>query len=303
MPGTATQSASQLLNSQQVKTSGASSLGATQMRRSNSTGILQKSGQSTMRPRGKQAVPEEEPEPPEYLAVHALTKAPRRLAQSTGNLHGFMAEDYHKLNWPLPEMFGEEKYAYSLVNISDPTFVGEKTDTKKFAPGQTIQPAQWKRGQVKENLHNRHELADMSKQLIRLHYDQQIMDLEWRKTYKVLLDAEHKQTTFRPREGLPAKMKTKTEEMLKKDVDIATKNLLELQEQKDLFAREIQDVYDRCATIKAQLRQQHFLEDMRNKQEAKTREQFSDDNPFWGNKFNITTNQKKKDGPFRALGS
>merc|ERR1719436_742309 len=74
------------------------------------------------------------------------------------------ALDYHSIRWPLPKSFGKEKYAYSLVYMEDPRYI--------------------------------RECAAMSKQLIRLQYDQQIVDLEWRKTYKALLDAEHRLATL-----------------------------------------------------------------------------------------------------------
>merc|ERR1719204_1550087 len=102
------------------------------------------------------------PKVPRYLSVHALTRR-RKLPNSTGNLHGYLAEDYHQINWPLPKMFGPEKYGHSLIDITDP---------------RTLK-----------------ECASMSKRLVRLSYDQQLIDLEWRKTYKALLSAEHKLAT------------------------------------------------------------------------------------------------------------
>jgi len=148
-----------------------------------------------------------------------------------------MAEDYHQINWPLPKMFGMEKYGYSLIDITDPRHVKE--------------------------------CAGMSKRLIRLAYDQQIVDLEWRKTYNALLDAEHKLATLRPREGLSEKMVNKTKDQLKREVDQAQKYLLELQEQKDLYEKETQEVYARCDSIKADLKKERELEDLRVHMEAR----------------------------------
>jgi len=199
------------------------------------------------------------PAVPKHLSVHALTRR-RKLASSTGNLHGYMAEDYHQINWPLPKMFGDERYGYSLIDITDPRYLKE--------------------------------CAAMSKKLIRLSYDQQIIDLEWRKTYNALLDAEHKQATLRPREGLPAKFMTKTTDLLKKDVDNAMKYLLELQEQKDLFEREIQEVYARCDAIKAALKKESDLEELRVHMEGRTKGQIADDSEFWRRKFNIHREKK-----------
>merc|ERR1719215_1082198 len=172
-----------------------------------SSGTLQKSGQvalgngtqpgspsGTMQGTFSKTAPA--PAVPKYLSVHALTRR-RKLAASTGNLHGYMAEDYQQINWPLPKMFGMEKYGYSLIDITDPRHVKD--------------------------------CAGMSKKLVRLAYDQQIVDLEWRKTYKALLDAEHRQDT------LPGNAQQKTKDILKKEVDGHMKYLLELQEQKDLY--------------------------------------------------------------------
>merc|ERR1719440_2529121 len=116
---------------------------------------------------------------PKYLGTQSLTKR-RYLSQSTGNLHGLQAEDYSKLNWPMPKMFGHEKYAYGLIDIEDERYV--------------------------------EECAKMSKKLIRLTYDTQIIDLEWRNTYKRLLDAEHR------RETLPKDCKQKTKDILDAEV-------------------------------------------------------------------------------------
>lgn len=238
-----------------------------QLRRSQSSGTLRKSGQFTMAlTAGSTAGATQQgfnmtspPAVPKHLSVHALTKK-RKLASSTGNLHGFMAEDYHQINWPLPKMFGNEKYGYSLVDITDPRYIKE--------------------------------CAAMSKKLVRLSYDQQLIDLEWRKTYKALLDAEHKQATLRPREGLPAAFTTKTQDAMKKDVNSAHKYLMELQEQKDLFEREIQQVYSRCAAIKADLKKESDLEELRVHMEGRTKSTIADDSDFWRRKFNIHREKK-----------
>jgi len=201
------------------------------LRRSQSSGTLRKSGEVTIggSPTGASqgALTKHSPPPavPKYLSVHALTRR-RKLSQSTGNLHGYMAEDYHQINWPLPKMFGMEKYGYSLIDIQDPRYLKE--------------------------------CAAMSKKLVRLSYDQQIIDLEWRKTYKALLDAEHRQAT------LPINAQQKTKDMLKKEVDGYMKYLLELQEQKE-----------------------SDLEDLRMHMEQRTRDKLDPEQPFWRTKFNI----------------
>jgi len=246
---------------------GNASQSANEMRRTQSSGTLRKSGEATMAltASGSPSATQQgfsqtaPPAVPKHLSVHALTKQ-RKLASSTGNLHGYMAEDYHQINWPLPKMFGHEKYGYSLIDITDPRYLKE--------------------------------CAAMSKKLIRLSYDQQLVDHEWRKTYKALLDAEHKKATLRPREGLNAKFTADTEAKLQKQVSNAHKYLLELQEQKDLFEREIQEVYARCDAIKAALKKERDLEDLRVHMEGRTKGQIADDSDFWRRKFNIHREKK-----------
>merc|ERR1719171_513748 len=58
----------------------------------------------------------------------------------------------------MPKMFGDEKYAFSLVDIEDPRYV--------------------------------EEAALMGRKLTRLNYEKQIVDMEWTRTYKSLLRAE-----------------------------------------------------------------------------------------------------------------
>merc|ERR1719396_176730 len=129
------------------------------MRRSTVSGTLRKSGEVALggtSPTGAAAKGEltkfsPPPKVPKYLSVHALTVR-RKLSQSTGNLHGYLAEDYHQLNWPLPKMFGKEKYGHSLIDV----------EVKKRAASQDHRYVK--------------ECAAMSKKLVRLNYDQQIVD-------------------------------------------------------------------------------------------------------------------------------
>jgi len=214
------------------------------MQKSQSSGTLMQSG-SAIAGTGDGTV--EIPKIPKYLSVNGLTSQ-RKLASSTGNHHGCQAEDYRQLNWPLPRMFGYEKYAYSLLDIQDPRFLKE--------------------------------CAGNSKKLIRLHYDYQIVDLEWRKTYKKLNDAEH--SYARSGEKCPVFAKTS----MKKDVDNLMKYLNELQEQKDMYEQELAQVYDRCSNIKGMIKKETDLEDLRQTLEAHTRERIPRDAGFWKTKFN-----------------
>jgi len=188
------------------------------------------------------------PKVPKYLSVHALTKQ-RKLSASTGNIHGYMAEDYSQLNWPLPKMFGKEKYGYTLIDITDPRCT--------------------------------RDCSSMSKKLIRVSYDQQIVDLEWRKTYKNLLLAEHRYAT------LPDAAQQKTRDVHKKEIETHSKYLLELQEQKDMYENLVKDVYAKCSEIKLALKKESDLEDLRMYMEGVTKDRVETDSPFWRTKFNI----------------
>jgi hypothetical protein len=214
-----------------------------------SSGLNRSQSSTTLRQTGQLAITSDEtpaaPKLPRYLSVNGLTTR-RKLSASTGNIHGYMAEDYKQLNWPLPKMFGQEKYGFSLIDIDDPRFLKES--------------------------------AANSKKLIRLEYDMQIVDLEWRKTYKKLRDAEHRMAT--------AGSNDKTRDLLKAEVAGHLKSLLELQAQKDMYKTAIEEVYDRCDEIKARIKKENDLEDLRMSLEWQTKQRIPDDAAFWKAKFN-----------------
>jgi len=221
-------------------------------------GTLRKTGEVTVRSAGRTADRvmsdgESPPKLPRYLDVKHLGTR-KKLSSSTGNIHGCMAGDYSRVNWPLPKMFGDEKYAYSLIDIDDPRHVKE--------------------------------CASLSKKLVRLQYDQQIVDLEWRKVYKALLDSEQKA-------NLPDAAKDSTKQLLKKEVDRQMKYLLELQEQKDMYEDNIQSIYAKCDAIKAELKREADLEDLRCSMEKGTKDKIAPDSPFWRTKFNCRSQHQR----------
>lgn len=222
------------------------------MRKMASSGTLRQSGES-LAMSGSPDTPV--PRIPKHLSVNGLTRR-RKLSASTGNLHGYMAEDYSQINFPLPKMFGFEKYGYSLIDIEDTRYLKD--------------------------------CAGMSKKLTRLSYDQQIIDLEWRKTYKALLDAEHRQAT------LPPNCQEKTKTILKKEVDTCMKYLLELQEQKDMYQNAIMEVYSRCDQIKGTIKKETDLEDLRMTMDKQTKDKIHAESPFWRTKFNIRSENQSR---------
>jgi len=227
------------------------------MARSKSSGTLGATGASVLGGTGASNRGEEAlPKVPNYLSVSGLTKK-RKLSKSTGNLHAYMAEDYSQLNWPLPKMFGQEKYGYSLVDVE---VKGRKaSEDTRFVK----------------------ECALMSKKHVRLKYDKQIVDNEWRNTYKALLDAEHRQAT------LPAECQDKTKTALKKEVENCMKYLLELQDQKDMYEQAQLNVHDRCDSIREVIKKEAELDELREYMESQTKQKIHADSPFWRNKFNI----------------
>jgi len=231
---------------------------------SSASGTLKKSQSSSTLQRSGQIVAADgdvaPPKIPRYLSVNGLTTR-KKLAASTGNIHGYMAEDYKQLNWPLPKSFGQEKYGFSLIDIDDPRFLKE--------------------------------CAGNSKKLIRLHYDEQIVDLEWRKTYKALRDAEHRMASSGENE--------RTKEMLKKEVNSHLKYLLELQEQKDMYQDHVREVYDRCDQIKGMIKKENDLEELRMTLENHTKDRIPGDAAFWKTKFNTRSPTHKSTQDFSGL--
>lgn len=192
---------------------------------------------------------------PWHLSTTSLTRR-RKLPSSSGNLHGYMAEDYSILNWPLPKMFGPEKYAHTLVDIEDPRH------TEKC--------------------------AEMSRELIRLNYDEQIIDLEWRKTYKALLDAEHRLAT------LPGNCQEKTKKLLETEVKGKKDYLLELQEQRDLYKSRIKEIYDRCSGIKSDIKKERDLDELRHMMSHRIRGRIDENDVFWRTKFNPRSSEIRR---------
>lgn len=187
------------------------------------------------------------PDVPEWLSTKSLVKR-RYLSQSTGNLHGLQANEFHGTKWPLPRMFGDEKYAYTLIDIEDPRYV--------------------------------EECANMAKRLIHYFYDQQIFDLEWRKTYKRLISAEKR------RANLPPSAQQKAKDELDKNVAKAKKYLLELQEQKDLYQTYIDQIFDRCSQIKRSIKKENDLEELREEMSNRVKSRFDTSDAFWRTSFN-----------------
>jgi len=199
--------------------------------------------------------------PPSYLSTRNLSSK-LYLPPSTGNLHGLRSEDYFRVQWPMPRMFGDEKYAFQVVDIDDPRYM--------------------------------EEAVAMGKKLIQLFYEQQIMDFEWRQTYKRLLLCEHRRAT------LAAECQQRTKDKMDAEVASVKKYLLELQDQKDLYRTCTEEIWARCDHIKSTIKGETDLEKLRREMTSRVKAKFPRDDPFWRTNFNVhsATNTAEKKSPF-----
>jgi len=201
------------------------------------------------------------PKIPNWLRTSSLQKR-RYLSKSTGNLHGLRNQDYLDISWLLPKMFGDEKYAYQLIDIEDPRYLKE--------------------------------VSVMGRKLTKLFYDMQIIDERWRETYKMMLNAEHRRRT------LPKNPSAKSMTALDTEVSQLKGHLLELQEQKDLYDVCVAEIWTRCDQIKAVIKKENDLESLRQELSDRVKAKFDSDDPFWTTPFNARSPQKK--GSFYDLG-
>jgi len=179
--------------------------------------------------------------------------------ECTTNHHGIMTPDHLDVQWPLPVMFGQETYSFSLIDIPD----------ERYAE----------------------EAAVMSKKLMRLFYDLQIIEYEWRQTYKRFLKAEERVANLTP--GVLLKSREKAE----KELADTREQLLRLQDQRDLFNSTIQKIFERCKEIKASILKEQDLEKLRTTLSDRVRSLFSEDDEFWKTKFKVHTSHHKHHHP------
>jgi hypothetical protein len=146
-------------------------------------------------------------------------------------------------------MFGSEEYAFSVVDIPD----------ERYAQ----------------------EAAVLSRKLIRLFYDFQIIDFEWRKTYKRFVEAEKRRANLTP--GVLQKSIEKAES----DVNATREQLLRLQDQRDLFHSIWDKIWRRCDQIKSTIKRESDLERLRMELSALVKERIPHSDVFWKSKFRV----------------
>lgn len=173
------------------------------------------------------------------------------------NQHGILTADHINVKWPLPTVFGAEDYGYSLIDMPDKRY--EK------------------------------EAALMSAKLIRLFYDKQIIEYEWQKAYKNFVKADTCKANLTP------SVLEKSREKAEKEFVDTKEQLLRLQDQRDLFNDLISQIWDRCAEIKAEIKREEDLKELRDQLSLRVKEKYPPNDPFWKTEFSVhATNKTKK---------
>lgn len=192
---------------------------------------------------------------PNWLSPKSLSRkvSPER---SADNRHGVMTPDHLDVKWPLPIMFGNEEYAFSLIDIPD----------ERYAE----------------------EAAVLSRKLVRIFYDYQIIEFEWRKTYKKLIEAEKRKANLTP--GVLQKSIEKAES----DVNAARDQLLRLQDQRDLFQSILDKIWRRCSQIKATIKKESNLESLRKELSELVKARLPISHEFWESEFRVQPKQVKR---------
>jgi hypothetical protein len=186
---------------------------------------------------------------PSWLKPKSIARR-HKLDYLTDNQHCIRSIDYLDVQWHMPLMFGDELYSYSVVDIPDERYAEES--------------------------------AVMSAKLMRLFYDSQIIEAEWRKTYKQFLAAETRKAKLTP--GVSQKSRDKAD----RELESAKDQLLRLQDQRDLYSSVIRKIYDRCDQIKHSLMVEKGLKRLRQDLTEKVAKCHpSEDDPFWSTKFNV----------------
>jgi hypothetical protein len=187
---------------------------------------------------------------PHWLTTESLTKR-EYLSKATGNMHCLKSEDYTGISWPMPKMFGAEKYGFTLADIQDPRYVSKA--------------------------------CLFSRKLTRLQYEKQIIDLEWRRTYKELIRAEHHERT------LPPSASSKTRGMLETQIKEYKDYLLILQDQRDQYEDQLQQVQVECQQIKSTIKQENDLESLRREQVQRVKQAYGPGDEFWQSTFSVAS--------------
>ena len=162
--------------------------------------------------------------------------------------------DYINQKWSLPLQFGEENYAYTLIDIDDPRYA--------------------------------EECAAMTQKLIHFYSDRQIISLEWRRNFRLLQETEAK------RACLPEVAPAKTREMLDNKINEYKERLLEVQDQRDAYDLAVQKVLVRVGQIKAALKKERDLEKLRKTLTDRVKAKFSEEDPFWKKQFDPHSNEQ-----------
>jgi hypothetical protein len=181
----------------------------------------------------------------------SIKQAPRKVrSRATPGLAGKVClkdMDYIDQKWSFPVQFGDENYAYTLIDIDDPRYA--------------------------------EECAEISRKLIHFYSDRQIIHLEWRKNFRLLQEAEAR------RASLPDIAPAKTKELMDNSIQEYKTRLLEVQDQRDAYDLAVKKIMARVAQIKASLKKERDLEALRMQLTERVKSKFSHDDPFWKKTF------------------
>jgi hypothetical protein len=173
------------------------------------------------------------------------------LGKSTGNLHACLSNECQVHQCPLPKMFGEEKYGYTVIDIDDPRYV--------------------------------HEAAENSEKLNSLQSDKLIIQQVWAALYAELQQAEHRLGS------LPKNAPQKTVKEKQDLCNTLKEHLLKFQQQRDMYEDEIAKIDKRCDQIKTSMAKEKQLETLREELTERTRATHPADSEFWKTTFNVSS--------------
>merc|ERR1712046_413141 len=113
-------------------------------------------------------------------------------------------------------------------------------------------------------------------------------DMEWRRTYKLMLRSEHHERT------VPDKASAKTRQTIEKQISDYKEYLLQLQEQKDQYESLIAQQWEKCNELKKGIRQENDLESLRKELTQRVKATYPAQDEFWQSKFSVASSAHRR---------
>lgn len=190
---------------------------------------------------------------PDHLSIQSLPQK-KYLPSSSNRPHCLKEKPYLEHVKPMPKMFGDERYAYTLIDIQDPRF----------------QPFQVKYSEI----------------FVGHQYDHNIIKAEWMKCHKKYVLAA------KAFDSLPAGASEKAKQEKKELRDSLLAHLKELQEQRDQYEEYELAVNAHCKKIKENIGTEQSLERLRQLMTEEVRTAFNPSHTFWSTSFNPKHSEK-----------